>query len=121
MCIDNMHARHPELLLARIGDHFHGAGRCPGGGLECALSSDIVVAEESAQMGLPEINVNCSRAWAPIACSRAASHARRRAADLSGRVRSAAELHEMGLVDVLARDGQASPRARLDRAHVRRR
>ena len=48
-------------------------GDALGGGFECALASDVIVAEESAQMGLPEILFNLFPAWARAACSRAAS------------------------------------------------
>jgi DSF synthase len=48
-------------------------GDALGGGFEAALTSDVIIAEESAQMGLPEILFNLFPAWAPTACSRAAS------------------------------------------------
>src|SRR2546421_11731355 len=58
LCIDNMHARlvaygSPALVTISMLD-----GDALGGGLECALSSDLVFAEESAQLGLPEILFN---------------------------------------------------------------
>ena len=53
-------------------------GDALGGGFESALSSDIIVAEESAQLGLPEILFNLFPEWAPTACSRGASACARR-------------------------------------------
>src|SRR5258706_4416798 len=70
--------------------------------MECALSSDVVVAERSAQMGLPEILFNLFPGMG--ACSLLARRMGLRAAEeliLSGRVLPATKLHEMGVVDVL--------------------
>src|SRR5207249_864252 len=77
-----------------------------GGGFECAMSSDIIVAEESAQLGLPEILFNLFPGMG--AYSLLSRRIGARAAEeliLSGRVLSAAKLHEMGIVDVLAPNG----------------
>ncbi len=57
ICIDTIFARihnysSPLITLSLVQGH------ALGGGMECALSSDIVVAEESARMGLPEILFN---------------------------------------------------------------
>jgi DSF synthase len=82
-------------------------GDALGGGFESALSSDIVVAEERAQMGLPEILFNLFPGMG--ACSLLSRRIGMRAAEeliLSGKVLPAAKLHEMGIVDVLAKDGE---------------
>jgi DSF synthase len=113
MCIDNMHARIQNYYSPRMVTISMVQGDALGGGLECALSSDVVVAEESAQMGLPEIMFNLFPGMG--AYSLITRRIGMRAAEqliLSGRVRSAAELHEMGLVDVLAKDGQAEAAVR---------
>src|SRR6267143_3653516 len=84
-----------------------------GGGFECALSSDVIVAEESAQMGLPEILFNLFPGMG--AYSLLARRIGMRAAEeliLSGRVLPAQQLHEMGVVDVLAPDGQGETAVR---------
>ena len=36
-------------------------GQCLGGGFELALACDLIVAEESAQLGLPEVKLGVSR------------------------------------------------------------
>lgn len=82
-------------------------GSALGGGFEAALSCNVVVAEENAQIGFPEILFNLfpgmgaytylSRRVHPSVAERIIS---------SGRTYTGAELHAMGIVDVLAPDGE---------------
>lgn len=108
MCIDNMYARicnygSPTMITLSMVE-----GDALGGGFECALSSDVVVAEESAQLGLPEILFNLFPGMGALSLlSRRIGLPAAQKLILSGRVLPAAELHEAGLVDVLAKDGQA--------------
>jgi DSF synthase len=88
-------------------------GDALGGGFEAALTSDVIVAEESAQMGLPEILFNLFPGMG--ACSLLARRIGMRAAEeliLSGKILSAAELHKLGVVDVVATDGQGETAVR---------
>ena len=108
MCIDNMYARIQSYYSSNLITISMVQGDALGGGLECALSSDIVVAEESAQIGLPEILFNLFPGMG--AYSLLTRRIGRRAAEemiLSGRMFSAAALHDAGIVDVLAKDGEA--------------
>lgn len=82
-------------------------GDALGGGFECALAHDIIIAERSAKFGLPEVLFNLFPGMG--AYSFLARRLGRVAAEkfiLSGRIHTAAELHAMGLVDVLAEDGE---------------
>jgi len=82
-------------------------GDALGGGFEMALCADVLVAEESAMLGLPEILFNLFPGMG--AYSLLARKASPRIAEemiLSGKVLPAAKLHEMGIVDVLAKDGE---------------
>lgn len=82
-------------------------GDALGGGFEHALSFDLIVAERSAKMGLPEILFNMFPGMGAYSfLSRRMDRRQAEALILSGRVHSAEELHEMGVVDVLAEDGQ---------------
>ena len=113
LCIDNMHARIDNYRAGTMVTVSLVQGDALGGGMECALSSDVVIAEESAQMGTPEILFNLFPGMG--ACSLLARRIGLRAAEdliLSGRVLSAAKLHEMGVIDVLAKDGQGESAAR---------
>ena len=97
-------------------------GDALGGGFECALSTDIIVAERSAKMGLPEILFNLFPGMGAYSfLSRRLDAARAEKMILSGRIYSAEELHEMGLVDVLAEDGMGETAVReyIDRQTYR--
>jgi DSF synthase len=106
-CIDNLYARISHYGSPTLTTISLVQGDALGGGFECALSSDVIVAEESAQMGLPEIMFNLFPGMG--AYQLLARRIGVRAAEeliLSGRVMPARKLHEMGVVDVLAKDGQ---------------
>jgi len=106
-CIDNLYARITHYGSPTLTTISLVQGDALGGGFECALSSDVIVAEESAQMGLPEVMFNLFPGMG--AYQLLARRIGVRAAEqliLSGRVLPARKLHEMGVVDVLAKDGQ---------------
>ncbi len=76
-------------------------GRCLGGGLELALACGIVVAEEGAVLGSPEIRLG-------VLAPAAAAMLPRRAAEevlLTGRDLSAAEAGALGIVSRVVPDG----------------
>ncbi|MGH8501233.1 MAG: crotonase/enoyl-CoA hydratase family protein [Gammaproteobacteria bacterium] len=82
-------------------------GDALGGGFECALASDVLIAERSAKMGLPEILFNLFPGMGAYSLlSRKLDSARAERIILSGRIYGAEELYEMGVVDVLAEDLQ---------------
>lgn len=107
LCIDNMFPRIQNYFCPTLTTISLVQGDALGGGFECAMSSDVLVAEESAQLGLPEILFNLFPGMGAV--SLLTRRIGLRAAEeliLSGRVLPAAKLHEMGIVDVLAKDGQ---------------
>lgn len=107
LCIDNVHARISNYGCPTVTTISLVQGDALGGGFETALSSDLVVAEESAQMGLPEILFNLFPGMG--AYSLLARRIGMRGAEdliLSGKMLPATKLHEMGIVDVLAKDGE---------------
>ena len=109
MCLDNLYPRIHNYGCPTLTTISLVQGDALGGGFECALTSDVIVAEESAQMGLPEIMFNLFPGMG--AYSLLARRIGTRAAEdliLSGRVLSAAKLQELGVVDVLAKDGQGA-------------
>ena len=106
LCIENMFPRIQNFFCPTLTTISLVQGDALGGGFESALSSDIIVAEESAQMGLPEILFNLFPGMG--ACSLLSRRIGLRAAEefiLSGRMLPARRLHEMGVVDVIAPDG----------------
>ncbi|MDH3662303.1 MAG: crotonase/enoyl-CoA hydratase family protein [Alphaproteobacteria bacterium] len=89
-------------------------GDALGGGFEAALSSDIIIAERQSKFGLPEILFNLFPGMGAysLLCRRL-DGAKARQMILSGRLYSAEEMYELGIVDVLAEPGEG-------RAAVRR-
>jgi len=104
-CVDNLFpwSRNCDLPLTTIALV---QGDALGGGFECALSSSVLIAEESVRMGFPEILFNLFPGMG--AYSFLARKVGRRIADelvTSGNMYSGRELFDMGIVDVLAPDG----------------
>jgi DSF synthase len=94
------HYGHPVVTIALV------QGDALGGGFETALSCNIIVAERSAKFGLPEVLFNLfpgMGAYSLIARRLGAIEAERMI--LSGKIYTAEELHQKGLVDIVAEDG----------------
>jgi DSF synthase len=107
LCIDNMYPRTQDYFCPTLTTISLVQGDALGGGFECAMSSDLLVAEESAQLGLPEILFNLFPGMGAVSLlSRRIGLRAARDLILSGQVLPAAKLHEMGIVDVVAKDGQ---------------
>jgi DSF synthase len=107
MCIDNIHAQVNHYQCPTLTTVSLVQGDALGGGFEMALSADIVVAEESAMIGLPEILFNLFPGMG--AYSLIARRATPRIAEeliLSGKVLPATRLHEMGIIDILVKNGE---------------
>jgi DSF synthase len=87
-------------------------GEALGGGFEAALAARILIAERRARMGLPEILFNLFPGMGAYSLlARKLDPARAERLILSGRIYSAEELYQMGVVDVLAEDGQGEEAA----------
>ena len=88
-------------------------GRAQGGGLEAALSCNVLIAERGTQLGFPEVLFNLfpgMGAYSFLSRKIAPSLAERMI--LSGRLYEAEELYEMGVVDVLAEPGEGRAKLR---------
>jgi DSF synthase len=116
-CIDicylnNVSLDLPILTIALV------QGDALGGGFEAALSNDLLVAEQGSQFGLPEVLFNMFPGMGAYSfLSRRLDGGRARDMILSGRLYSAEELHDIGLVDLLvpAGQGEAGLREYLER------
>jgi len=95
-------------------------GDALGGGFEAALSFNVLVAEKSAKFGLPVLFNLFPGMGAFSFLSRKLDAARAQKMILSGRIYSATELYEMGLIDVLAEEGCGEKAVRDYIAHHRR-
>lgn len=82
-------------------------GEALGGGFETALSSDIVIAERGTRMGFPEVLFNLFPGMGAYSLlSRKLDPKRAERMILSGKIYTAEELYEVGLVDLLADVGE---------------
>jgi DSF synthase len=105
LCIDNVWTLYnmdaPITTISLV------QGQALGGGFEGALSTHIMVAEKSARMGLPEVLFNLFPGMGALSfLSRKIGMRAAEAMVRSGKVYTAAELYDMGVVDVLAEDGE---------------
>lgn len=104
-CIDLMYSCASSLGLPIILISLV-QGDALGGGFEVALSSDIIIAERSAKFGLPEILFNLFPGMGAYSfLSRKLDPARAMRMITSGKVYSADELQQMGLVELVVDDG----------------
>jgi DSF synthase len=104
--VEAIHRNHTALNLPMITIALV-QGDALGGGFECALAHDMIVAERSAKFGLPEVLFNLFPGMGAYSfLSRRIGRAAAEKLILSGKVHTAAEMHEMGLVEVLAEDGE---------------
>jgi DSF synthase len=104
-CIDDLFPWHRNCDLPMTTFSLV-QGDALGGGFEAALSATVVVAEESARMGFPEILFNLFPGMG--AYSFLSRKIGRRAAEemiTSGTIYGARQLYDMGVVDVLTPDG----------------
>ena len=105
LCVDNIYPRicnynSPMTTISLV------QGEALGGGFETALASNVIIAERRSRMGLPEILFNLFPGMGAYSLlSRRVGIKRAEEMILSGLIYTAAELHEMGVVDVLVEDG----------------
>jgi DSF synthase len=81
-------------------------GDALGGGFEGALMSRVIVAEKQARMGIPDVLFNFFPAVAYSLLVRRLGHMRAERVIVSGHMYTAEELYDMGVVDVLAENGE---------------
>lgn len=82
-------------------------GQAMGGGFEAAIAANVVIAERGATLAFPEILFNLFPGMGAYSLlRRRVSHAEAERLVLSGRSYGAEELHRLGVVDVLAENGE---------------
>jgi len=82
-------------------------GDALGGGFESAVSANVVVAERGSKIGLPEVLFNLFPGMGAFSLlSRKIGFAAAEKMIMSGQVYAAEQLHEMGVVDILAEQGE---------------
>lgn len=107
LCIDVLHNTYQGLgkSVTTIGVI---QGDALGGGFESALASDMIIAERGVKFGLPEILFNLFPGMGAYSfLSRKLGSALAKRLIFSGELYSAEEMHDLGIVDILAEPGTA--------------
>ena len=82
-------------------------GDALGGGFEAALSSNIIIAERGVKIGFPEVLFNLFPGMGAYSLlSRKIGFASAEKMILSGEIFSSEQLHDMGVIDILANKGE---------------
>lgn len=106
-CIDPVYNNATHLNRPGLKSITLVQGDALGGGFECALSGNVLVAERGCKMGFPEILFNLFPGMGAITLlGRRIGHQKAEQIILSGKLYLAEELHELGVVDVLAEPGE---------------
>lgn len=88
-------------------------GDALGGGFECALADDVIIAERGTKFGLPEVLFGLFPGMGAYSfLSRKIGDALAERMMVSGRVYTAEELHDIGLVAMLAEPGEGKAAVR---------
>jgi len=122
LCVDNMYRRLTGFD-ADIVTYSLVQGKAFGGGFECALASEVMVAEKSATMSFPEVLFNMFPGMGALSLL-ARRIGMRKAEDIimSGQVFTAKQMYDIGVVDELVEDGQGLAAAQaLIKARQKRR
>ena len=98
LCVDNMHRRLTGFG-ADIATISLVQGKAFGGGFECALAGDTIVAERSATFSLPEVLFNMFPGMGALSLlARRIGLRKAEEIIMSGQVYTAVEMHELGVV-----------------------
>ncbi len=112
ICVDIMHGLVngfglPIVTLSVVH------GQCLGGGFEGALVTDFLIAERTARLGLPEVAFNTFPGMGAVSLlTRRAGLALAEDMISSGEIYSGERMYDLGVVDILAPEGQGRETAR---------
>jgi len=99
--LNAMHLNRPNLKTITLVQ-----GDALGGGFECALSGNVLIAERGSKMGFPEILFNLFPGMGAMTLlGRKIGYSQAEKVILSGKLYTAEEMYELGAVDVLAEPG----------------
>jgi len=113
MCVNNMYRR-VSGFGADIVTYSLVQGKAFGGGFECALASQVIVAERSATMSFPEVLFNMFPGMGALSLL-GRRIGLRKAEDIimSGQVFTAKQMYDAGVVDELVEDGMGFEATRM--------
>jgi DSF synthase len=99
--LNALHLNRPNLKTITLVQ-----GDALGGGFECALSGNVLIAERGSKMGFPEILFNLFPGMGAMTLlGRKIGYSKAEKVILSGKLYSAEEMYELGAVDILAEPG----------------
>lgn len=120
LCIDVVERAWASLDMSIINIGL-AQGDALGGGLEALLCHDVIIAERQTRFGLPEILFGLFPGMGAYSIlSRKIGHVAAERMILSGKIYTAEEMFDMGLVTLLAEEGEGEAVARAyirDNAH----
>lgn len=106
-CVDAVYHNASNLGVPSLTTITLVQGTALGGGFEAAISSNVVIAERTAQFGFPEILFNLFPGMGAVSLlSRRIGMAQTERFLRSGKQHTAEELYEIGAIDVLANEGE---------------
>jgi DSF synthase len=105
LCVENMYRR-VTGFGADIVTYSLVQGKAFGGGFECALASEVIIAEKGATMSFPEVLFNMFPGMGALSLL-GRKIGLRKAEDIimSGQVFTAKQMYDVGVVDELVDDG----------------
>jgi DSF synthase len=113
LCIDNMYRRIVGYG-ANIATYSLLQGKAFGGGFECALASETIIAERSATMCFPEVLFNMFPGMGAVSLlARRVGMRKAEEIIMSGAVYTAKEMYDFGVIDELVEDGMGREAAAL--------
>jgi len=99
--LNALHLNRPNLKTIALVQ-----GDALGGGFECALSGNVLIAERGTKMGFPEILFNLFPGMGAMTLlGRKIGYSKAEKVILSGKLYTAEEMYELGAVDVLVEQG----------------
>lgn len=106
-CIEALYLNAMHLSRTQVKTITLVQGDALGGGFECALSGNVLIAERGCKLGFPEILFNLFPGMGAVTLlGRKIGFQAAEKIILSGKLYSAEELYEQGVVDVLAENGE---------------
>ena len=106
-CIDVLYRNYIAYDVPAVTTISLVQGECLGGGFEAALSADVIVAEKSSRFGFPEILFNLFPGMGAYSfLDRKVGQKKAEEIIASGKIYTAEEMLALGVVDVVAEDGQ---------------
>jgi DSF synthase len=105
LCVDIMFRRVSGFGSGVVGYSLV-QGKAFGGGLECALASDVIVAEKSSTMSFPEVLFNMFPGMGALSLlGRRIGLRKAEEFMTSGQVYTAKQMYDLGVVDEITEDG----------------